>query len=399
LVLILDGVDHDVMSGYYDAGGLRMFNRPSRVVAPYPTLTDLAMEDVLGYLPCRGLEAKYFDRLANRIVGGTMAYLGGKNQPYNRLLHYRADTILDGVGYVHPWPIFCKETDDAKRLFDKAKTQEMLAYFVSSAGMGTQHGAAGQQRCLRRIERMVLQVLHETRGLTKITLLADHGHSYVPSGRIDIEGHLRRKGWRLSRRIHGERDVVFVRFGLVTYASFATRRPKDLAVDLAELEGVELASFADGGAVVVIGPGGGRAVIRRRDGGYSYTDVRGDPLSLKKILAAGKPDAEGFHDPDWLLAATISHRWPAPLQRLWRAHFGLVENPPDVIVSLADGFFTGVKGFAGSVKVASTHGGLNRRNSVTFIMSTAGPLPPVMRSGDIPKNMQKLTGQPFPLSK
>ncbi len=49
--------------------------------------------------------------------------------------------------------------------------------------------------------------------------------------------------------------------------------------------------------------------------------------------------------------------------------------------------------------IASTHGGLNNSGSVTFIMSTAGALPPVMRSRDVPKNMKALTGEPFPLRK
>lgn len=399
LVIILDGFGYDVVKEFYDAGGLRMFHPPSKLVAPYPTLTDPALEDAFGYMPCRGFEAKYYDRRKNKVVGGAGSYLRGDNEPYNRLLNYRADTIMDAVGYVYPWSVFGKETNDAKRLFDRAKTRELLAYFVSSAGVSTRQGAAGQQKCLRRIERMVLQVLHETRGLVKVTILSDHGHSYTPGTRIDIEGHLKTRGWRLTGSLRGERDVAFIRFGLLTYASFSTRSPEALAEDLVELEGVELASFAYKDMVIVLAPGGARAIIRGRHGRYAYTPVNGDPLDLTSVLADVQADADGYYDADALLRATVHHRWPAPLQRLCRAHFGLVENPPDVIVSLADRFYTGSKGFAGSVTVASTHGGLNRRNSVTFIMSTAGKLPGVMRSRDIPQNMRKLTGEPFPSRK
>ena len=399
VVIILDGFGYDVVREYYDAGGLRVFHRPSRVVSPYPTMTDLAMEDALGYIPCRGFEAKYFDRKANRIVGGDLAYLRGSNEPYNRLLHYRARSMWDVVGYLAPWRVFAKETNDAKRLFDKARTREMLAYFVSSAGISTRHGREGQIRCLKRVERMILQILRQTRGLTKFTLLADHGHCYTPCRRLDIEGHLKGRGWRLAKTLRGERDVAFIRFGLVTYASFATRRPAALAKDLAELDGVELVSFADGDTVVVLGGDGGRAVIRAKPPRYAYTPVNGDPLAMKEILAAMGADDEGFHHADALLSATIDHHWPAPLQRLWRAHFALVENPPDVIASLADGVMSGAKGFGSKIDVASTHGGLNRLNSTTFIMSTAGPMPPFMRSGDVPRNMRRLTGEDFPLGK
>jgi len=90
---------------------------------------------------------------------------------------------------------------------------------------------------------------------------------------------------------------------------------------------------------------------------------------------------------------------PSPLERLWRAQFALVENPSDVIVSLEDGYCSGLKLFIHVVKIVSTHGSLNRTNSTAFIMSTAGPLSPVMRSTDIPRNMTDLLGTPWPMNK
>ena len=56
-------------------------------------------------------------------------------------------------------------------------------------------------------------------------------------------------------------------------------------------------------------------------------------------------------------------------------------------------------GLGSFVKVASTHGGLNYRNTTAFIMSTAGALPPLMRSREVPANMTALTGQAWPLRK
>ncbi|MDY6913515.1 MAG: hypothetical protein SVT52_03550 [Planctomycetota bacterium] len=399
LVIILDGFGYDLLKEYYDAGGLRMCFPPSRVIAPYPTLTDPCMEDILGYIPCRGFEAACFDRKRNRTIGGKNDYLAGKNEPYNRLLQYRAKMIWDAIGYLYPEAVFGKEINDAKRLFDRRATQEVLAYFVSSAGVGTRSGADGQRGCLRRIERFVNQVLYETRGQTKITLLADHGHSYQPAQRIELEKHLKQAGWRLRDRLDKPQDVVYVRFGLVTYASFATRRSRKLAEDLISCEGVELASYADADRVVVLGRNGGRAIITRSGRGYSYQPTSGDPLELRRILATLQHDESGAIDADALLKATAKHKYPAPLQRLWRAHFALVENCPDVIISLEDRFYSGLKSFAGSVSIASTHGGLNYRNSVTFIMTTAGPLPEVMRSADISKSMKQLTGENFPMRK
>ncbi len=398
LVLMLDGFGYDVIAEHYRNGGLRMFHPPSLVITPYPSMTDVCMQDIIGSMACRAIEAKYFDRKTNRLKGGSGDYLSGVNEPYNKVLHYRADLLWDAIGYIDPWAVFGKEANDAKRVFDKAETQDMLAYFVSSAGVSTAMGKEGQLRALKIIERFANQVVYETNGLTKVTLLSDHGHSYTNASRIDIEGFLGGRNWRLTDRLARDRDVVQISFGLVTFASFATNSPSELAADLIECEGVELTSYADGD-VVVVRSADGQATIRQKQGRYSYALDSGDPLAIKDILAKLSADSEGYYSPDDLLAATASHEYPAPLERLWRAHFALVLNPPDVIASLANNKFAGLKSFSGSVDIASTHGSLNYSNSAAFIMSTAGRLGPLMRSSDVPGQLKELTGRDFPSGK
>lgn len=399
LVIVLDGFAYDLVKGWYDAGGLRMFHPPSRVVTPYPSMTDLCIADILADAPCTGQEALYFDHQANALGGGVMSYLAGENAPAKRLFQYRAPLHWDAAAFVVGWPVFVAELDGMKDRFDEDLTREVLAYTVGSAGVGTRRGAAGQRDCLRRVEQLVNNVLWQSRGMARVTLLSDHGHSYTFARRIDLEGHLESRGWTLADSLDNGKTAVHIRFGLVTYASFATRLPADLAVDLTDADGVELASYASGRNVVVLGPLGARAVISRKGSSYRYAPVVGDPLGLETILAAVPADTEGFRHADALLAATIAHEYPAPLQRLWRAHFALANKRPDVLVSLEDRFFCGSNGMACFLDIASTHGSLNRTNSVTFIMSTAGALPSVMRSRDIPKNMKALIGAPFPMRK
>ena len=399
LVIILDGFAYDLVKGWYDAGYLRMFHPPARVVSTYPSMTDLALGDALGSMPSAGVEALYFDRKGNELVGGNLAYLAGDNAPYTRMLQYRAPAVWDAAAYVAAWPVFNAEIDAVKDRFDQGDSQEVIAYFVGSAGVSTREGADGQKKCLRRVEQLVNEVLWQSRGLAKVTLMSDHGHSYTPATRIDIEGHLERRGWDIRDCLDDGKSAVHVRFGLVTCANFATRRPEALARDVSTADGVELTSYASGTTVVVLGPGGAEGVIARKGAGYSYRTVSGDPLGVKGILSTVPADKDGFRDRDALLAATARHTYPAPLQRLWRAHFALAANPPDVIVSLADRYFSGAKGMTHFLDIASTHGSLNYTNSVTFIMTTAGDLPPVMRSGDIPRNMQALTGVAFPMRK
>jgi hypothetical protein len=401
VVIILDGYGFDTINDYYQAGGLRMFHPPSLVIAPYPAMTDLAMVDILGCIPCDGFEARYFSNRRNRIVGGSCAYLAGDNQPYNDCLDYRAPLLWDALGYVWPKHFFKRELKDALKSFEKSNRKEFLAYFVTSAGISTKEGRAGQIESLAQLEQFIHRLIYESRGLVKITLTADHGHGCTTCKRIPLEAFLKAKGWRDHTRLDGPRDVVYIRFGLETYVGLHTLSPHELAADLMELPGVDLASYADGDQVVVLasprdGGGVSRATIARKDGRYSYTPQAGDPLKLLGVLADMQADADGFYDAEELLSATARHEYPAALERLWRAHFALARNVPDVIVSLHDQWYSGSTSFAGAVTMASTHGSLNYRNSATFIMSTIAPLAPVMRGRDIPENLGAITGRSFP---
>jgi hypothetical protein len=155
-----------------------------------------------------------------------------------------------------------------------------------------------------------------------------------------------------------------------------------------------LVSWIDGDGVVVADPAGGQATIRSSDGvKFQYKRLSGDPLKLGDLpdLIDGRENLEATSDGKC--------EFPDPLYRLWRAHFGIAQNTADVLVSLDDGYYNGAGGFAGAVKMASTHGGLNFKNSATFIMSSAGPIPGPLRSGDIPAELSKLLGRPFPRGK
>ncbi|MFP4106193.1 MAG: hypothetical protein ACLFVU_08895 [Phycisphaerae bacterium] len=396
LVIILDGVPYTTAKAFYDNGGLRYCHPPSKVISPYPTMTDMSMEDVLGYIPTQAYEAKYYSRPKNKVVGGWMSYLGGANMPYSDVMEYRTNLFLDVLGYVAPWRVYRKEINDIKEQFDKRDSKELVAYIVSSAGIGTNDGEAGQLKMLQYVDRLVSQVVYETRGLLKVTVLADHGHTHTQAKRVPMESFLKERGWDVSSSLKDPNDVVYIRFGLVTFISFSTHSPAKLAADLTDATGVEIVSYADGQEVVVLSDDGGTARIANRDGRFRYTPSAGDPLKLKPILANLSADAAGTYDADDLLAATADHQYPAPLQRLWRTHFALVGQPGDVVVSLKDEWYSGAQGFSHFVDVASTHGGLNRRNSVTFIMTSAGKLPEVMRSRDVPEALGKLFDRPFP---
>ncbi len=391
LVLILDGMPYDVLKEYVDQGHLRLFNAPAIVIPPYPVMTDLAVEDALGYMPCLGIEAKYVSRESGKVVGGTSDYMAGRNEPFAQIIAYRAPTLDDALAYLKPRAVFEKEIHAAKRVWDKRQGMEQVMYFVSTAAMGSRLGKPGQIETLRQCERLINQVVFESHGLVQVTLMADHGQTNIACKYVDLGGLLKQKGWKVTDQIAGDRDVALVEFGLETVAALNARQPAKLAEDLIKLAPVTLVSYPSEDMVIVLSKSG-KAEIHSTDGvHFKYMPIEGDPLDLKEY-AGQEVDGRA------VLQSTVEKRkeYPDALYRLWRAHFGLVNNPPLVIASLDDCYYSGSTSFAGAVSMASTHGGLNWRNGATFIMSTAGPITGPLRSEDIPAAVGKLFGMPFP---
>ena len=400
VVLILDGVPLHMVKRYWDEGGLRMFHAPSLVLAPYPSMTDLALSDLFRSVRCLGYEALYFDHRANRLAGGDDYYLAMKNESWTHDLDYRAGTTLDALGYLYPNWAFGKELEDFDRLLGRRDRRTFIAYFVSTAGIGSREGEAGLKRVLERVDRLVYELVWQTRGLVKVTMLADHGHTLKRCERVDFGTFLRERGWRVTDRLVEPRDVAPVEYGLVTYASFATRDRKALAGALLEHEGVEFVAYAEGDTVVAEGREG-RAVIERRPSRYRCTTSGTDPLGLGPIVARlsaeGRADADGFVADRALFEATATHCYPDACDRLWRAFNGLAEHVPDVVANLHAGHCAGAASKMSWLPyMASTHGDLGRDSSGTFIMSTIAPFPPALRTREVGAVLESLTKQPWP---
>jgi len=400
VVIVLDGFPYDLVKTFRDKGRLRLFYPPARVISTYPAMTDLALAEVFVSPKPLGFESLYYDHRANRLAGGNSDYLALKNEAWARVVDYRAATLLDPIAYIYPHYIFDRELEDFARLVARRDRRHVIGYFVSTAGLATRDGARGIEKALDAVDRLSHQLVAESRGLVKITVLADHGHTLARSERIDFRKFLRDKGWRITDRLTGPRDIAPVEYGLITYASFAAHDRPALAADLLEHDGVRLTVYQEGDALVVR-TRDSEARIERRDDRYRYRASAGDPLELAPILerlkAEGKVDADGFVADRDLFLATADHAYPDAADRLWRAFSAAAENVPDVIADLADGYYAGAAARAAWFdSAASTHGDLGRMSSTTFILSTVGPLAGPLRIRDIPPALERLTGEPWP---
>ena len=404
VVLIIDGVGYDTVKAFQEDGGLRLFHPPAAVISTFPAMTEIALNDIFQTVRCRAGEAVYFNHQTNRLEGGDGDYLAMENEDWVRCTDYRAGTLVDPLAYLFPGHYFKEELAEFRKRFDRRDRPRFVAYFVSTAGLGTRDLLDGQHEILRGIDRLVEELVWKTRGLVKVTLLSDHGHTLVRGKWIDFRAFLREKGWNVRDRLDGPRDVAPIEYGLTTYASYATRDREALATTLIEHEGVDLVTYARQNTVVVEGAAG-KAVIERRGDRYRYRAESGDPLRLAPIIAKAETqanvfDSDGFADGRVWLALTATHAYPDALDRLWRAFRGQTEHVPDLLASLKEGYNAGLKSRAWRFPDgASTHGDLGRKSSTAFIMSTTCPIRrqwQPLRCRDLPGILDDLTGRPWP---
>ncbi|MFH0983396.1 MAG: hypothetical protein V2A79_17905 [Planctomycetota bacterium] len=386
-VIVLDGVPYRLAADLWDEGYFRLFPRPSKVISTFPSMTDLALSRLLDAPPCLAAEAAYFDRKANRIKGGVGAYNAGLNSPWLDALTYHAPQSIGARAYLDPQGVFELELREMRAAFDRVGTGTASAYTVGTAGLGTRGGEHAIREYLKTIDRFCERLVYDRRGRVRITVTADHGHNLTRCERIGFTEHLARHGFRLTDALRGPQDVVTVRYGLVTFAQFFTSQPAAVAEALLIHPAVEVAVYPEGDRVMVLSVDG-RARIGRGEGGYTYVAERGDPLQIMPIIEAlqegGKVSADGVIDDAAFFAATLDHVYPDALQRVWSCFHGLMQKPPDVIVSLRDGYCHGLWMFEVCIgHVASTHGSLNAINSTTFVLSSAGPLPEALRIDEV----------------
>ncbi|MCA1557767.1 MAG: hypothetical protein LC731_04410, partial [Acidobacteria bacterium] len=76
LLLCLDGVPLEVMQGAKQRGLFESFKEPSRLLSPFPTMTNIALSTMMRASAPLGYESLYFDRKAREMRGGVGKYIG-----------------------------------------------------------------------------------------------------------------------------------------------------------------------------------------------------------------------------------------------------------------------------------------------------------------------------------
>ncbi len=407
IIICVDGVGFSTMEKMRAEGRFKMFRVPARMISPFPTLTNLAMTDILEPFnapPVVGYEDSFFDVEKNRLRGGIFDRLrGGRfvRGTFRELFDYHPSALKSGLGYAAP-PLstYLEALSDLVRLKQKVRAGKgdlFLAYTGATDSLAHVGGERLVRSFLGKLDETLEDLVSESKrrqnvgvGTSQITvtLFSDHGNHYRKYRRVPLKSALRRAGFKLEGRVRDGQSVVLPQFGLIGCAVLYTAEANEarLAETLAAAEGVDFAAYEKDQTVFVTSRDGA-ARLTRRDGRYAYLVERGDPLGLASVLqhlkVRGRVDNEGFvTDADWFEATRDGER-PDAVRRVFEGVSGKVNNRANVIVNFVDGYYSGSAALDVFTMLQATHGNLGREQSFGFVMSTNRSLPSHVRATDI----------------
>ena len=397
LIVCLDGIPYGELKALWEEGYFREFFAPSELISPLPSDSESALTDVFHAAPVPGYEHRYFDRRQNRLQGGTASTVSEEDIPYLHLLDYDMGGVLKGLTYILPRKSYRADLSRLRRQFLHSEEKVFLAHIAASDSLYHILSRKEMRELLCEADSLLRELYFRSEGKLRITVFSDHGNSLVPSQPVPLRRFLKENGWQLTASLRGPRDVVVPAYGLVGFVAVYCQPQNvgELARSLAEMGGVDFAVYAKAGSVTIESGRGWARIFWLPESPASgdapkqfcYQTLTGDPLELKPILAAleraGKLQPNGYLADADLFAATAAHHYPDPGYRLWQWATNHVRNRADILLSLKPGYHYGCRSFDHMVTLLSTHGGFDRAQSVGFAMSTAGPLPAVLRSRDL----------------
>ncbi|MDQ3817048.1 MAG: alkaline phosphatase family protein [Acidobacteriota bacterium] len=402
LLLCLDGVPFDIVREARERGLFEGWNEPTRLLSPFPTMTNIALSAMLRATAPLGYESLYFDRNSREIRGGIGKYIGRRTpdklpSSYMDELDYQEPLPFEFLVYVAPEAVWRADMRRFREQFRNApQRRDYFAFLKGTDGLLHIRGAEPLRRALESLDRLLKEIRAWCGAETEITLFSDHGMTIGEIRRVHLQTHLRRCGYEIVDRLNGRaggRGVALPAFGLIGYAAlFCNEENKGkLAEDLTELEGVDFSIYRDAAdAITVKGAEGSARIHRREEDGrisYRYEQVAGDPLRLTEALCGlsdeGLLDDEGYASAKSWSARTATHIYPDALANLYNAlNTERVHHTADLLVNLKDGYYYGSSLFAHIVSLKATHGNALRASSTAFMMSTHRALPEFVRADE-----------------
>jgi hypothetical protein len=348
VVIAIDSLPWAVFARLQREEGLfREFFPAARMIAPFPSLTNVGYTAIFQTAPARGYEDLYYDPRSNRVGGGISDRLGNsykKVAPFHDVFSWEPPHLWGVTIYYFPMTVSRAELHSIEEILHTSEDRELVLYFGGTDALGHVRGWRGLEECLRLVDQVVHGFLAAGGAGRRVVLFSDHGTTAVPSRQVDLGAALRRAGFRLRDRLEKPRDVVVPAYGLVGAIPVYTRCGEEEAVARAavQAQGADFAVWRKGSEVGAVSADGRPDPIDRSDA--TYPDLRARV-------------AEGV-----------------------RNH---TVDPASVLVSLADGWHYGSGLFEALARMQGTHGSATFDASVGFVASNVDRLPQTLRAAEV----------------
>ncbi len=397
LLLCLDGVPHKLIEAAKSRGLFDAFGPPTRLLSPFPTMTNVALSAMFGATPPPGYESLYFDRKARELRGGVRKYLGRRTpdkipSSYMDELDYQEPLAFEFLIYVAPEKVWRTDMQRFHERFRNApQTRDFFAFLKATDGLLHAQGPDRLNIALESLDKILRDIKKYCGNETEIVLFSDHGMNLEENRRVDLVTHLRRKSFRVNGKVTpGTRSISIPAFGLCSYAAAYCGDEEliDEAADGAiEVPGVDFVVLRDQGGVLLKSQRGKARIEKSENNGYRYLPLTGDPLELqndlKQLQRSGKQDANGYTASDDWFSQTNANKYPNAVVNIYKSLFtARVQHTADILISLRDGYYYGWSPFGKIVRLAATHGNALAASSNAFLMSTHRELPECVRADD-----------------
>jgi len=396
LVIVLDGVPYQTIDELRAEGRFRRFKAPARMISMFPSLTNVAMIEILQAGDSPGYEDHYYDRERNRILGTIQDRLqGGKfiRGTFRETFDYHAPAFKGAMAYVAApagtIAVAHLDLSAFRKAFRKSDAPLFVAYIGETDSLTHLGGKKMLKSLLRAFDRTVEELISESEGRLEVEMFSDHGNNYAEYTSVELNDAINGAGFKTEKSLISPNSVVLPKYGLVGASTLFTS-PENrarLAEVCAKTKGVDFAVYQSGKDVIELVSARGRARVSRDGDRFRYEDAGGDPLGLVPIIAElklrARVDASGFASREDWWRATMRHRYADPLRRLFDGFGKYVKNRADVIVSYEDGYMLGSPFLSLFAQMVATHGNLLRGETEGFAMSTRQELGEAVRGYEL----------------
>ena len=164
LLLCLDGVPHTLIEQAKSRGLFDSFGPPTRLLSPFPTMTNVALSAMLGASPPAGYESLYFDRNARELRGGIRKYIGRRTpdkvpSSYMDDLDYQEPLPFEFLIYVAPEKVWRADMQRFRERFKAApQTRDYFAFLKATDGLLHSQGPERLAIALESLDKILREI-------------------------------------------------------------------------------------------------------------------------------------------------------------------------------------------------------------------------------------------------